>query len=985
MSLYDTPSLDALSGDARAAWLWDTDRLRIVWSNDAGLAFWGAESLFDVLDRRFDASEPGVDRLVHIARAIAQNTTVEEDFAFPSSGRRGTIRCRCALQSLADGRTGLLMIAESGRRTDRAAGPAELSADALPVAVAQFDMTGLLLGANRAAGEIFETARDGMPAADLSLLLGDSEAAAEFAGRVAEAGVVSETRTISTRYGDRVHRLTARHVTGERPGEDGTIAIVFDDITERRGLERNLRENNDRLADFVAAAADFTWELDADLTWKDVSSGFEQATGLDSRDLLGRSWQDTANRFGCDADGRILAACRARKAWRTATDWSADGATVTIILSATPAHDAHGAFRGYRGVGTARIAAEAARDNDERRAGDVSEDDVNPEDRGGLDETDRRTFRQIRDEVNHRANRAETNEETATGQGEAKPDTDGDTHDVAATDTGSDSEAAAPAIPAEQAHDVISEEAAEPGETDQVAEDEAVTDKPAPDAELLGPVLAGLPYPVLVTRADTAVFANAAAKALFMSGEDTEQDFPVPIDTIFMHDDAASGELSRLDPEKPEDVAARSGLEIKSGPDGSERFRAMLGTIGWDGAPAVLVALAQVVEPVLPAAGEPSVGAREAELQSMLDTATDGILTLDSQGGIVSLNSSAEAIFGYDKAEIAGRSLAELMTAESAAAVTDYVASLTDSGLASIFNDGREVVALEKNGGEIPLFLTLGRMNGERTGADAPARLCAVVRDITHWKKAEADLRKAKDAAEQASIQKSEFLAKISHELRTPLNAIIGFSEVMTAEKFGPLANDRYKGYINDIHSSGEHLLSLINDLLDLSKVEAGKMELNFTSVNLADIVGQCISIMQPQANRERIIIRSSLATDLPPVVADQRSMRQIVLNVLSNAIKFTDAGGQVIVSGLTDDGGRVQIRVKDTGIGMNEDELKTALEPFRQIRKSGRPDQVGTGLGLPLTKALTEANRAEFSIESQPDHGTLVQITFPTTRVLAD
>ena len=207
----------------------------------------------------------------------------------------------------------------------------------------------------------------------------------------------------------------------------------------------------------------------------------------------------------------------------------------------------------------------------------------------------------------------------------------------------------------------------------------------------------------------------------------------------------------------------------------------------------------------------------------------------------------------------------------------------------------------------------------------------------------------------------------------------------MTTEKFGPLANDRYKGYVNDIHSSGGHLLSLINDLLDLSKVEAGKLELDFTSVNLADIIQQCIGIMQPEAGRERIIIRSSVADKLPPVVADQRSIRQIVLNLLSNAIKFTDAGGQVIVSALSDDAGRVQIRVKDTGIGMSKDELQRALEPFRQIEHPGRGQMKGTGLGLPLTKALTEANRAEFTIESEPENGTLVQITFPTTRVLAE
>ncbi len=149
-----------------------------------------------------------------------------------------------------------------------------------------------------------------------------------------------------------------------------------------------------------------------------------------------------------------------------------------------------------------------------------------------------------------------------------------------------------------------------------------------------------------------------------------------------------------------------------------------------------------------------------------------------------------------------------------------------------MFNDGREVTAVVKQGGTVPLFLTLGKLQTPKS----QAAFCAVVRDITQWKKTETELREAKEAAEATSRQKSEFLARISHELRTPLNAIMGFSEVMRLERFGEIGNDKYRGYVNDIHASGGHLLSLINDLLDLSKVEAGKLELNFTSVNLGEV-----------------------------------------------------------------------------------------------------------------------------------------------------
>jgi signal transduction histidine kinase len=171
---------------------------------------------------------------------------------------------------------------------------------------------------------------------------------------------------------------------------------------------------------------------------------------------------------------------------------------------------------------------------------------------------------------------------------------------------------------------------------------------------------------------------------------------------------------------------------------------------------------------------------------------------------------------------------------------------------------------------------------------------------------------------------------------------------------------------------------------MDLSKVEAGKLQLSFTDVDLNEIVQGCVRVMQPQANRERIIIRTSLMPELPQVVADVRSIRQIVLNLLANSIKFTPPGGQVIVSTQRADSGEVLLRVRDTGVGMTEAEIAAALEPFRQLSTTARITGAGSGLGLPLTKALTEANLASFSIKSNANGGTLAEISFPATRVLA-
>jgi signal transduction histidine kinase len=225
-----------------------------------------------------------------------------------------------------------------------------------------------------------------------------------------------------------------------------------------------------------------------------------------------------------------------------------------------------------------------------------------------------------------------------------------------------------------------------------------------------------------------------------------------------------------------------------------------------------------------------------------------------------------------------------------------------------------------------------------------------------------------------------DFLAKVSHEVRTPLNSIIGFAELMLHERFGPIGNTRYKGYAEDIHQSGLYALSLLNDLLDISRIEAGKFELDFTSVDVAEVVEACVTSLQPLAKRTRIVLRTSFADDLPLVLADPRRLRQILLNLLTNAIKFTREGGQVIVSGTTV-GRELRLRVHDSGVGMSEDDITYAMQPFHQLDTAPR-HQSGTGLGLPLTKALTDANRARLELKSEPGVGTSADIIFPKERI---
>ncbi|ARO28746.1 cell division control sensor histidine kinase PdhS protein [Rhizobium sp. NXC14] len=366
------------------------------------------------------------------------------------------------------------------------------------------------------------------------------------------------------------------------------------------------------------------------------------------------------------------------------------------------------------------------------------------------------------------------------------------------------------------------------------------------------------------------------------------------------------------------------------------------------------------------------------ELRSILETATDGVVVIGTEGDIRSMNRSASALFNYDEQETRGKPFVMLFAHESQKAVLDYLNGLSGHGVASVLNDGREVIGREAGGGFVPLFMTMGRLTSSNG-------YCAVIRDITQWKRTEDELRNAKGAAETANAHKTDFLARVSHEIRTPLNAIIGFSDMMAGERFGPIGHPRYIEYANDIGRSGRHVLDIVNDLLDISKIEAGEMDLDFAAVGLNEAVSEAVALVQPQANGQRVIIRTALSHSVPEVVADLRSIKQIALNILSNAIRFTPSGGQIVVSTSYEANGSVVLRVRDTGIGMTRAELDHAMKPFRQVSSTqSRHRGDGTGLGLPLTKAMVDANRATFSINSAPNEGTLVEITFPSQRVLA-
>jgi signal transduction histidine kinase len=246
------------------------------------------------------------------------------------------------------------------------------------------------------------------------------------------------------------------------------------------------------------------------------------------------------------------------------------------------------------------------------------------------------------------------------------------------------------------------------------------------------------------------------------------------------------------------------------------------------------------------------------------------------------------------------------------------------------------------------------------------------------WLAALEELKAAKDAAVKASQAKSEFLATVSHELRTPLNAIIGFSEVIMRETLGPVGNEQYRNYMKDIHESGVHLLEIINDILDLTKAEAGKLELVDELVDLQPLIAACCRLMRQRAETARLDFVTEIPRLLPILRGDSRKIKQVLINLLSNSIKFTPPGGRVEIRAEFDAARRLVIAVSDTGIGISEADQARVFQPFVQVDSSLTRRHQGTGLGLSLVRAMVELHGGEVALESALGVGTRVAITFP-------
>jgi PAS domain S-box-containing protein len=363
----------------------------------------------------------------------------------------------------------------------------------------------------------------------------------------------------------------------------------------------------------------------------------------------------------------------------------------------------------------------------------------------------------------------------------------------------------------------------------------------------------------------------------------------------------------------------------------------------------------------------------------MLEIAGDAIISVDEEQNIEVFNRGAERLFGFEAEEVLGKPLDMLLPRGTADAHRRHVEDFRYSpDKLRTMSEPREVQARRKNGEVFPAETSISHLelNGKHI-------FTAFLRDITSWKRTEEELRIAMEEAMAANHAKSEFLANMSHELRTPLNAIIGFSEIMTVGTLGPVGNPKFMEYAKDIKESGRHLLSMIDDILDLSIIEGGKIELHEETVDVAKILHACLALVRTRAEAKEIAITCELLDYLPLLRADGRKVKQIIINLLSNAIKFTDNGGEITLKAWFRPLSGFVLQIADNGIGIALEDIPVVLEPFKQVdSKIGRKYE-GAGLGLPLTKSLVEIHGGSFDLQSKLGEGTTVTIRFPAERII--
>jgi len=506
----------------------------------------------------------------------------------------------------------------------------------------------------------------------------------------------------------------------------------------------------------------------------------------------------------------------------------------------------------------------------------------------------------------------------------------------------------------------------EGGLTHAAVETSPITESTALPKEALARILDSATQAFVVHRGGAPLFINARARSLLgMDASSAALTRPV---LDWLHPDdrprAAAYARARLrGGNAPEDYEIRLLRE-----DGREIWvscRANL--IDWEDGPAILAGVFDIT----PHKQTQRAQLRSETLFTRVFQATPDMVALSylDTGIFLDVNDNLARAIGLSRARILGQSIFDLGIWEDPHLPMRMRARILGKG--SIRHmEGR----LRRSDGELfPVAFS-----GELLEVDGVRILLVIGRDITEDKRREAELMASRDAAELANRTKSEFLAHMSHELRTPLNAVIGFAEIIRDELYGALPDPRYRDYAGDIHRSGSHLLDIINDILDLSKVEARRLEIHREPLAPEEVISQAVRLVRDRATEAGLDLEIAIQPDAAEVVADRRLLKQILLNLLSNAIKFTPSGGRIDLHASAIIGGGLRLSIADTGIGMNEADIERALTPFGQAERALSRRQEGTGLGLPLVAAFVEAHAGRLEIDSDPGIGTTVTVELP-------
>ncbi len=924
------PRLAALLADhatsASPAWLWRTDGSRILWANAVGAAIFGAANTGECATCRFDPKHPAAAEIIRLAATLPSmgQARLERLRGFGASFGRA-LTCVCSRFALADGPAAVLVVATepAGPSLTLRQRVSRLFPDRERM-LAVFAPDGTLLYATAAAQ---------------TRLAGTSTLSALGIAAIAAEALGAGSASAATRHGP---------VTVERLGSDASAVLVatFGVQPSHAQVMESIPAKDEPApaaaapeasaeapalspsVEPAAAAAGpptpqfpanpdhdeptaerrhplrFVWQMDADGRFVVGSDEFIELIGPRTTAAFGRLWSEIVAELKLDPENQVARAVATRETWSGITvSWPVDegGERLPVELSGLPVFDRERDFRGYRGFGVCRDIArinQLTRARRERPIGFMAQPEAAPPAAAGTS--------------------AATPQPAALADTEAAASPPAAAAAAAAAEVAPLSERAAPSV-APAAANVVPFRPGTP---------------PEPKAPSLSPV-------------ERRAFRELAQEltARLRGGREA----PIV--------ESGAGGLPAAEQAIPTEPAAAAlvppGREAMPPTGGEETERAAAG------APAV----GAEAHEAHTQAGETGPQREDAEQRQALP-AFEPVLLDRIPVGVL--------IYRYDSLLYANRHFFELsgyQSLDALAAAGGLNTLFAEPGAGALAQSGgaQSLSVMTRSGDRRPvegrLFtvpwsggsaLALILINGEaeerrRATALALGTAQNEIRELTakleSFKKTEEELRTATREAQKAAAAKADFVGKVSHEIRTPLNAITGFAEVIMAERFGPIGNERYREYLKDIHAAGMHLVSLLNDLLDLSKIETGHLDLTFANVSLNDLTQQCVGIMQPQASRARIIIRTSLMPGLPQVVADERSLRQIVLNLLSNSIKFTGPGGQVIVSTAFADSGEAVLRVRDTGVGMSEKDVEVALEPFRQTATSGSWARAGPAL----------------------------------------